>query len=385
MSWRIYLIALAQFLGTSLWFSANGVADALMASWGIDAAGIGRLTSAVQLGFISGTFLMAFSGLADRYAASRIFFVSALVGALANLAFALASDAWWLALSWRFITGLALAGIYPLGMKLVVTWAPERMGQVLGWLVGMLVLGTSAPHLIRALDVFSDWQAVVMTASVLATLAGVLVLLIGDGPHHPSSGRFDWRAVQKAFGTAAFRRSASGYFGHMWEVYTAWTLAPLLLAMQFPDLASHEVSWLAFAFIAMGALSCVIGGQLSARLGSGRVAWTTLLGSGLCCLVLPLSLDLPAIVFLVLMLAWGFTVAPDSPQFSAMSAAAAPQGTVGSALAVMNGIGFFLSVISIEIMTALWPELGIQVLWLIAPGPALGLWLFLRQRRAHAF
>lgn len=379
MSVRIYLIVLAQFLGTSLWFSANGVADGLMAAWGIDAGGIGRLTSAVQLGFIAGTLGFSFSGLADRYAASRIFFVCALGGALANAAFAFASSSWELALLWRFLTGVALAGVYPLGMKLVVTWAPEQKGHVLGWLVGMLVLGTSAPHFIRATEIISDWQFMVLVASGLASIAGLLVLAVGDGPHHPSVGHFDWRAVQRAFATPDFRRSASGYFGHMWEVYSAWTLVPLMLLAAFPAVEVHVISWMSWAFIALGALACIIGGQLSRSIGSHRVAWLTLTISGICCLLLPLLGSLSPWLLLPLLAVWGFSVAPDSPQFSALAAAAAPHGTVGSALAIMNGVGFFLSVLSIELVTQLWPVFGYFTLWLIAPGPALGIWLFLRK------
>lgn len=379
MSWRIYLIVLAQFLGTSLWFSANGVADELMTAWGIDAGGIGRLTSAVQLGFIAGTLSFSFSGLADRFAASRIFMVCAIGGAAANAAFAYASGSWELALWWRFLTGIALAGVYPLGMKLVVTWAPEKKGQVLGWLVGMLVLGTSAPHFIRATEFLADWQAMVLVASGLAVLAGFTVFLIGDGPHHPAAGHFDWRAVQRAFATPGFRRSAGGYFGHMWEVYSAWTLLPLILLASFPALEVKFISWMSWAFIALGALACIIGGQLSRSIGSHRVAWLTLLMSGICCLLLPLVGAISPWLFLPVLAVWGFSVAPDSPQFSALAASAAPAGTVGSALAIMNGIGFLLSVLSIELVTQLWPVFGNITLWLIAPGPAVGIWLFLRR------
>ncbi len=44
----------------------------------------------------------------------------------------------------RFITGLALAGIYPVGMKVVVSWAPGGIGNALGWLIGALTLASYA-------------------------------------------------------------------------------------------------------------------------------------------------------------------------------------------------------------------------------------------------
>src|SRR5260370_13954974 len=109
MTRPLILIVIAQLFGTSLWFSANSAADDLMRAWGVGAADLGRLTAAVQGGFIAGTLCFALSGIADRFRASRIFAASALAGAFANAVFA-----WWSTgleqpLWLRFITGLSLA------------------------------------------------------------------------------------------------------------------------------------------------------------------------------------------------------------------------------------------------------------------------------------
>ncbi len=75
------VIAVAQLLGTSLWFSANGAGPDLAAAWNVSASHIGWLTGAVQAGFIAGTLLLAVFGLADRYPASRVFALSTVLGA----------------------------------------------------------------------------------------------------------------------------------------------------------------------------------------------------------------------------------------------------------------------------------------------------------------
>ena len=80
------------------------------------------------------------------------------------------------ALALRFAVGLALAGVYPLGMKLVVSWVPERAGAALAQLVGMLTLGTALPHGVRALGAGLDWQIVVLTSSALAIIGGLFVV-----------------------------------------------------------------------------------------------------------------------------------------------------------------------------------------------------------------
>ena len=105
--WRanpVATIALAQLFGTSLWFSANSAADDLRRAWGLSISDIGLLTSAVQLGFILGTLVFALSGLADRFAASRIFACSAvserhsmlaLLGSREDCRARPFSDFWW--------------------------------------------------------------------------------------------------------------------------------------------------------------------------------------------------------------------------------------------------------------------------------------------------
>ncbi|NHI01098.1 MFS transporter [Oceanimonas sp. MB9] len=375
-------IALAQLLGTALWFSANGTSDDLIASWGIGASDIGWLTSAVQLGFILGTLVISMSGGADRFRASSIFMGSAVAGALFNLGFAWLSEGLLSGMLFRFGVGICLAGIYPMGMKLIVGWAPARTGLALAQLVAMLTLGTALPHAMRVMGADLSWQLVITASSVTAVLGAWLVGSLGDGPHaavatgRPSGADTRPPSILHAFRHGPFRAATLGYFGHMWELYAFWTLVPLIVART--SLASHfpglGVSGLSFAIIAVGALGSLCGGLLSLRAGSARVALGALAMSGLCGLIFVLGWrDLQAGSLLLLLMIWGASVVADSPQFSALAATSCPPASVGSALAIQNCIGFAITVVSISVTSSLFEYLGLDALWLLLPGPVMGL------------
>ncbi|RUO29244.1 MFS transporter [Aliidiomarina sedimenti] len=378
----VLVISLAQLFGTSLWFSANSAGNDLMQSLQLTPTGIGWLTSAVQAGFVLGTLVVALSGIADRWRASTIFVASAIAGALFNVLFAWFADGLSSALILRFLVGLSLAGIYPIGMKLVVSWAPERTGAALAQLLAMLVLGTALPHGLREVGADLPWQWIITASSVLALFAALLIHLLGDGPYAngqlsaPTKAQGKPLGVMDAFRIRGFRAAAVGYFGHMWELYAFWTLVPLLLARSrlvdsYPMLS---ISLMSFAIIAMGAIGCLLGGSLSKRVGSARVALSALACSGICALIFALGWrDLPELLLALLLLVWGASVSADSPQFSSMSAQACPPQLVGTALAIQNSIGFAITMVSIAAAMALFEHVGIDAVWLLVPGPVLGL------------
>ena len=385
------VIIFSQFTGTSLWFSGNAVLLDLQRDWQLSAHVTGYTTSAVQLGFVGGTLLFAFFVIADRFSPRRVFFCCSLAGAVANAALLVAPEGMSSLLALRFATGFFLAGIYPVGMRIAAGWYAEGLGRALGYLVGALILGTAFPHLLRASGTEVPWQQVVGWVSVLAAGGGLaMLLLVPDGPHLPHGSRFDPRALVIVFRSARFRASAFGYFGHMWELYTLWAFIPaLLIAYATAQDIELNVSLWSFAAIAIGAVACAGGGILSMRIGSAPVAAAMLAVSGLCCLLSPVFFAASPPLFLAFLLLWGFSVSSDSPQFSALNAANAPREFVGSALTIVNSIGFLITVVSIQLADALLAVLEARYLfWLLVPGPVLGLLAFrpllARQRTSAA-
>ena len=367
------ILVLAQFAGTSLWFAINAVMPDLQQQMGWPASAVGRLTSALQLGFIVGTLVFALLAIADRYSARRVFLFCALAGALCTLGAWLRIASFTELLLWRAATGFFLAGIYPVGMKIASQWFPEGLGFALGWLLGALVLGSASAHGIRALSVELPWSTVMISVAMLAAAGGlILYMAIPEPPNYKASTKkLEWQALATLWTDWRVRASVLGYFGHMWELYTFWVLVPLILATQ---LNGQALSFAAFGVLGIGAVGCIGGGWLAKRWGSARVATLQLSMSGLCCLLAPWLMSAPLIWFLLWLAIWGVTVAGDSPQFSTLTASNAPKHAVGSVLTLTNSIGFALSIISIELFTSLVQEKQLATLlpWL-GLGPLLGI------------
>jgi MFS family permease len=370
------VVSIAVLLATSTWFSGTAAARELVGLWSLSPTQGARLTSATQWGFIVGTLIYAASNLSDRFDARRVFCISAIAGALCNLGFAWLSDSLAPALGFRFATGLTLAGVYPVGMKLIASWYREGLGWRLGVMVGCLTLGTAFPYGVAALDSSLDWRALASIASLAAALGGLLVVLgCAEGPLLRARAKFDLRMIGRVFRHPPFRASAFGYFGHMWELYAFWSLAGMWLDSRFASDGAWaaRVPLLVFAVVGVGAIGCIGGGLLSRKIGERKVALFALSGSGVACLLSGFAYRLPPAALLAFLLLWGVLVVADSPQFSALAARHAPPEYTGTALTVQNGLGFLITTISIQLL----PRVAELVTWqwaltLLAIGPMIG-------------
>ena len=379
----ILLIVIAQMFGTSLWFSTNGVLKQIGEIWSLSASDLGSLTNSVQFGFIIGTLFFTITGFADKFKPSRIVTLCCFLGATFNALIVFEDISFNFVIFSRLVVGVALAGIYPIGMKLIISWDPQKAPNTLGLLVGMLVLGSSLPYLIRALGISLDWQYTVILTSGLCYIAGITIYLMGDGPHLITNRKTHFRLLDQfseLLKNKKYLASAVGYFGHMWELYAFWTCVPILITISISQAQIDDqeflVSLLSFLIIGLGFLSCVLGGILAKSLNSIRVASISLAFSLSICLIYPLVGNLYFFLDIILLMLWGFFVISDSPQFSAISATVCPQHLVGTALTTQNCIGFSISMVTIFLTTSFYESLGLYFVWILLPGPVLGLIFF---------
>ncbi len=369
------VIVFSQFAGTSLWFAGNAILPDIQDAWNLGIAGLGWMSSSVQLGFITGTFLFAFLSFADRYSAKMIFLICAVLGGLSNIGLLVVPQQMIYLLILRFLTGFFLAGIYPVGMKIAAEWYTHGLGRALGFLVGALVLGTAFPHLIRGLVTNLPWEDVIMSVSLLAILGGLaMYVFVPQGPFRKKSPKFSIGTVVKIFKNKEFRNASFGYFGHMWELYALWTFVPFIL-MHYQQQGTVAINTPVYSFliIGIGSIGCIVGGYFSNKYGSSKVAMAMLLISGACCLFSPFLFHLPFAFFISFLAIWGFSVVGDSPQFSTLNAKTVDPQFIGTGLTIVTSIGFLITIGSIELLNYFKEIFPVEYIFLILlPGPIMG-------------
>ncbi len=378
-------IVVAQFLCTTLWFAGNAILPDILLAYDLPDSFLAHITSAVQFGFISGTLLFALFTIADRFSPSMVFFASSVLAAVFNLGVLLPGNEGAGILFFRFATGFFLAGIYPVGMKIASDYFQKGLGKSLGLLVGALVLGTAFPHLLKNFTSHLPWKLVIFTTSVLSVLGGFIILLgVPDGPFRNKACLFNWKAFLISFRDHHFRSAAFGYFGHMWELYTFWTFVPVMLftyQQNFPAV-NFNIPLLSFFIIASGVLACFISGWFSNEVGVKKLATICLMLSCICCLVSPWFLFVvPAYILIIFLVFWGMVVVADSPLFSTLVANNASPEYRGTALTIVNCIGFSITIISIQMINLAGPVFGKYIFMFLSIGPLISIAALLTKHR----
>ena len=368
------------------WFSASAVAPALVAHWHLGPGGAAWLTISVQLGFVAGALASAILTLSDVLSARRLITVSAALAAAATAAITFAPGPV-TGVGLRFVTGAALAGVYPPGMKLAAGWFRERRGAAIGILVGALTVGSAGPHLVRWALPPDLWRVVMLAAAGSALLGGLLVLAIPhDGPYATRAAAFSWSAVPRLLRERALMLANFGYLGHMWELYAMWTWIAVFVGASERARGVTEPggvpALVAFAVIASGAVGCWLGGRWADRYGRTLVTSTAMAVSGVCALAVGLVYAQPLVVLAPLLLVWGVAIVADSAQFSTAVSELAPPELVGTALTLQTCMGFLLTCLTIYFLPTVAGVLGWRwTMAVLAVGPALGVWAMLALRR----
>jgi MFS family permease len=382
----ITILCVSQVLTMTLWFSATALVPTFLKAQGADSFQASLFTSSVQVGFVVGTLISAIFGLADRFDPRQFFMLSSFAAAATNACITVLDIHSFGVPGMRFLTGMFLAGSYPVGLRMAATWADGDLGLIVGLFVASLTLGSASPHLLNALGGIG-WQTALLTSSVLAVISGLLITRLKLGAHWTARGRLDSSHVLDAWKNRALRFANFGYFGHMWELYAMWAWIGLFFTSSFTATAQVQhpdsrAMFATFLTVASGAVGCLLAGFLADKVGRTIVTIVAMATSGLCSLIVGFFYGGNPMLLTIVCMVWGVAIVADSAQFSAAVAELSNPRFIGTMLTIQTSIGFLITLITIH----LTPELVRIIGWRysfapLAIGPALGILAMAKLRR----
>jgi MFS family permease len=341
-------------------FAFPALLPTFMAEW--------RLSN-TEAGWIAGIYFAAYAlgvpvlvALTDRLDARLIYIGGALLAAVASAGFALFAEGFWSALGLRALAGLALAGTYMPGLRVLVDrYEGPQPSRAVAFYTSSFSLGTAASFLFAG-EIASalGWRPAFIAAALAAAAAALVVLMLrpvrqtGLEPvtpeQPPSKNRepknrellLDFRPV---FANPPAMGYILGYGVHCWELFTlrSWMVAFLAFSLTLqPDAATAIAAPTTIAMVSglIAMAASIASNELCMRFGRRRVIRLVMVLSAASAAAFGFAAGLPYAAVAGLALVYSALVQLDSAALTAGAVAVAEPGRQGATIAVHSLIGF---------------------------------------------
>lgn len=367
--------------------------------------------SNTEVGWISGIYFAAYTlavpvlaSLSDRVDGRVIYVLSAIVGGLASVGFAVYAQGFWSALAFRVLGGLGLAGTFLPGLNALVSRLEGRaQARAVAFYTATFSLGTSLSFLTTGEIALRFGWRWAFTAAAFGSLLALIIAGTALGPAPAKRPRVGPRTHLLDFRPVFRNRQAMAYVlayaAHMWELFglRSWLVAFLAFSLTLQPAGESYLSPANVAALTglVAMWSSVAGAELAMRFGRDRVLCLIMGSSAVFACVIGFSAALPYPLVAVLCVLYALFVQGDSAALHTGLVQTADPELRGAAMAVQSLIGFasaFIGPLVVGVVldvsgggrtVASWGAAFIAMGLVVALGP-LVIWRFGRRIAAAA-
>lgn len=345
-AWRLtLLLCLAEALNMAGYSAVASLLPELKLAWSLGNAEIGIVEGAFNVGYVVAVPILVTR--TDRRDPRSIYLIASLLGIVASLGLAFIARDLWSAALLRSLAGIALAGTYMPGLK-ILTDAIEgpKQSRWLAFYTASFSLGASfSTAATGAIGHAVDPAAAFLFAAIGSGLAWLLVVTATRSqPIAAPPPVAAWGALWQAARNRRALAYSLGYAAHMWELYgfRAWLVAYLLFAATgslAPTGDTRYALWGAVLLL-LGMPSSIIGNEIALKIGRKRQLILAMSISAALALAFGIGSLLPFPLLLILGALYSLFVTADSASLTAGAVAQARPGQSGATMALHSLLGF---------------------------------------------